>query len=436
MKHRSYAVDDFLHRHGASKDGRLSTPDFIELQLALVSDAFHTGPRNAHDSLRDLLRRYPGGHNAVPSGPLRRAGAESVAAVNACTELAANNEKTGPAPPDELEEKAGAEGRLAAAAEAARRSPISCIGVWSTACIQKAGNMSNGVLIDCHDQEAAAWDKRLNVAYVKASSRMEKDALDNLRKVQRAWIAWRDATCAQPYLVFQGTMAGPDGFVVQARFHRPAGDLDGGLDEVRRRRSEVLPAAAGRAESVRPKARTMRITVPNSGLPVSPSALYRFSRFKPALFAISLMPRARATRPRASRTKSASPVSSAAVDIGHLTFLGVEIVGGVKSAVSTSQGLRQHLCAFDVAGLRALVAAAHQDHDLRSAMQIVDAVSWPREYASPSTPSPTLLHPRGFPVSMRRMRPTTRATALASLRPCSQAENSSVWRTSTIKLTP
>jgi uncharacterized protein YecT (DUF1311 family) len=135
--------------------------------------------------------------------------AESVAAIKACTDLAANNEKTGPGPPDELEERAGAEGRLAAAAESARRSPASCIGVWSTACIQKAGNMSNGVLNDCYDQEAAAWDKRLNIAYVKALSRMEKDALENLRKVQRAWIAWRDATCQQPYLVFQGTMAGP-----------------------------------------------------------------------------------------------------------------------------------------------------------------------------------------------------------------------------------
>jgi uncharacterized protein YecT (DUF1311 family) len=135
--------------------------------------------------------------------------AESLAALKACTDLAANNEKNGPAPPDELEEKAGAEGRLAAAAEAARRSRFSCIGVWSTACIQKAGNMSNGVLNDCYSQETAAWDKRLNVAYGQASSRMEKDALDNLRKVRRAWIAWRDATCAQPYLVFQGTMAGP-----------------------------------------------------------------------------------------------------------------------------------------------------------------------------------------------------------------------------------
>ena len=135
--------------------------------------------------------------------------AENAAAVKACTDLIANNEKTGPSPPDELEEKAGAEGRLAAAAEAARRSPSSCIGVLSTACIQKAGNMSNGVVNDCYDQETAVWDKRLNVAYGEASSRMEKEALDNLRKVQRAWIAWRDATCRQPYLVFQGTMAGP-----------------------------------------------------------------------------------------------------------------------------------------------------------------------------------------------------------------------------------
>ena len=137
--------------------------------------------------------------------------AESLAALKACTDLAQNNEKTGPSPPDELEEKAGPEGRLAAAAEAARRAPASCIGVWSTACIQKVGNMSNSVLNDCYGQEAAAWDRRLNIAYGKVSSGMEKDALENLRKVQRAWIAWRDATCKQPYLVFQGTMAGPMG---------------------------------------------------------------------------------------------------------------------------------------------------------------------------------------------------------------------------------
>src|SRR5262249_28596586 len=73
----------------------------------------------------------------------------------------------------------------------------------------KADNTSNAVLNDCNDQEAAAWDKRLNIAYGKALSQMDKDAVENLRKVQRTWIAWRDATCQQPYLVFQGTMAGP-----------------------------------------------------------------------------------------------------------------------------------------------------------------------------------------------------------------------------------
>jgi hypothetical protein len=39
------------------------------------------------------------------------------------------------------------------------------------------------------------------------------------------------------------------------------------------RRFNVCPLVAGRAESVRPRARTMRMTVPNSGLPVSPNAL-------------------------------------------------------------------------------------------------------------------------------------------------------------------
>jgi uncharacterized protein YecT (DUF1311 family) len=134
--------------------------------------------------------------------------AESVAAIKACTDLAAKNEKTGPSPPDELQEKAGAEGRLAAAAEAAR-FPISCVGVLSTACIQKEGNMSDSVLNGCYSLEAAVWDKRLNAAYAKAPSRMNKDALENLRKTQRAWIVWRDASCRQPYLVLEGTMAGP-----------------------------------------------------------------------------------------------------------------------------------------------------------------------------------------------------------------------------------
>jgi hypothetical protein len=49
-----------------------------------------------------------------------------------------------------------------------------------------------------------------------------------------------------------------------------------------RRLFDICPLAAGRAERVSPSAPTIRMTVPNSGLPFSPSALYRLSRFKPA----------------------------------------------------------------------------------------------------------------------------------------------------------
>src|SRR5450759_2705404 len=84
-------------------------------------------------------------------------------------------------------------------------------------------------------------------------------------------------------------------------------------DYAARRLLGVRFVSAGRAARVRTRARITRITVLNSGLPVSLSALYRLSRFRLAVLATWLIPRALATMPSASRTKSASPVSSAAV---------------------------------------------------------------------------------------------------------------------------
>ena len=49
--------------------------------------------------------------------------------------------------------------------------------------------------------------------------------------------------------------------------------VDPASTQATRRRLGVRPVAAGRAESAKPKARMMRMTVLNSGLPVSPSAL-------------------------------------------------------------------------------------------------------------------------------------------------------------------
>jgi len=47
-------------------------------------------------------------------------------------------------------------------------------------------------------------------------------------------------------------------------------------------RTRIGGGSAGRAAKVRPRARITRITVLNSGLPISPRALYRLSRFKSA----------------------------------------------------------------------------------------------------------------------------------------------------------
>jgi uncharacterized protein YecT (DUF1311 family) len=137
--------------------------------------------------------------------------ASDIAAVQACTDLAAKNAKDRPLHgADELAEKPGPQGRLAAAAKAAAYSLPSCIGVLAAACIQQHGETaSDNVFGECRLREAQVWDKRLNIAYRAASKKMEKPAADNLMKTQRAWIAWRDASCQQPWITFQGTMAGP-----------------------------------------------------------------------------------------------------------------------------------------------------------------------------------------------------------------------------------
>jgi uncharacterized protein YecT (DUF1311 family) len=133
------------------------------------------------------------------------------AALQTCLALAKKNEEgRGLHGSDELAEKAGPKGRLEAAREAAPRESESCIGVVSTACIQAEGNESTAVMLDCYGREANAWDGRLNAAYKQALKNGDgDDVAEGFRKVQRAWIAFRDASCAQPAIVFKGTMAAP-----------------------------------------------------------------------------------------------------------------------------------------------------------------------------------------------------------------------------------
>ncbi|MGJ0508242.1 MAG: lysozyme inhibitor LprI family protein [Methylocystis sp.] len=128
-----------------------------------------------------------------------------VAAVEACLARVKDNEKKAGV---EKDETPGPAGRLAAAALRAPLEPANCIGVVAIACEQRDGT-SDGARSQCARREAAVWDQRLNAAYRKALDGMEKDGADNLRKTQRAWIAFRDARCVQAWATDHGSMAAP-----------------------------------------------------------------------------------------------------------------------------------------------------------------------------------------------------------------------------------
>jgi len=96
-----------------------------------------------------------------------------------------------------------------------------CIGASATACMEDTpGGFSTVGMGGCIDRELSYWDARLNDVYgeVRAEAReLDRDKFkgapsqaDALRDMQRAWIAFRDATCA--YEASQwggGTGAGP-----------------------------------------------------------------------------------------------------------------------------------------------------------------------------------------------------------------------------------
>ncbi|MDR5853564.1 lysozyme inhibitor LprI family protein [Caballeronia sp. LZ062] len=49
---------------------------------------------------------------------------------------------------------------------------------------------------ECVGRELKAADQKLNDTYRALLSKVSKDGAEQLRKAQRAWLAWRDAQCA------------------------------------------------------------------------------------------------------------------------------------------------------------------------------------------------------------------------------------------------
>lgn len=105
---------------------------------------------------------------------------------------------------------------------AVQDDPMVCVGQEADRCVQDHGSGPDMVYAACFQAEGVVWDKALNASYRDlmrlARERQdwdvgyEPDALViSLRDMQRAWISYRDATCANATAIVKpfGSAAGP-----------------------------------------------------------------------------------------------------------------------------------------------------------------------------------------------------------------------------------
>jgi uncharacterized protein YecT (DUF1311 family) len=138
---------------------------------------------------------------AVKDAAVVQACLDVVEARRVAAEAAAANADS----PDktEKEKRTGPESHLEAAGLKAGYAPESCIGVLSDPCMETEEGASTYGMMDCYGRESEVWDARLNASYrERLVPRMgsgfnaadEETEAKQLRKIQAAWIAWRDAT--------------------------------------------------------------------------------------------------------------------------------------------------------------------------------------------------------------------------------------------------
>ena len=132
---------------------------------------------------------------------------------NARRQKEAENETAGTVAPNVAkgEQKTGPEAYLEAAAKSKPRfAAENCIGIVSDACLETDDGQTTYGMMDCFGRESEVWDARLNASYREQTNISSKKADDqtkvqdeteakHLRKVQTAWIPWRDATCEVLY---------------------------------------------------------------------------------------------------------------------------------------------------------------------------------------------------------------------------------------------
>ena len=62
-------------------------------------------------------------------------------------------------------------------------------------CIGQPGSMAEAAAADCYDIEGAVWDRLLNENYQTLLGTLDDEQTKQARAMQRAWLAYRDATC-------------------------------------------------------------------------------------------------------------------------------------------------------------------------------------------------------------------------------------------------
>jgi len=79
----------------------------------------------------------------------------------------------------------------------AGHEPASCINYVTELCsFESDDGQSQLGLIDCANREVGVWEDRLNMTYEALIAKAAPKAREGYRKMQRAWIAYRDARCA------------------------------------------------------------------------------------------------------------------------------------------------------------------------------------------------------------------------------------------------
>jgi uncharacterized protein YecT (DUF1311 family) len=128
--------------------------------------------------------------------------------MEACLKLVADNRQARGAYTEPfLDEAPTAAARLEGVGKEARYLNSSCVGAIAYPCIAKHDD--DATRNACYDRERVFWDERLNANYRRVLAKADPNVAASYKKIERAWLAWRDARCAHPQIELQGSMAGP-----------------------------------------------------------------------------------------------------------------------------------------------------------------------------------------------------------------------------------